>query len=45
MGRNIFQSDSPAAMIQAVVRVVHDDTRPEEAYEFFREQSAEKALT
>jgi putative autoinducer-2 (AI-2) aldolase len=45
MGRNIFQSDSPAAMIQAVVRVVHDDARPEEAYELFRELSAEKALT
>ena len=45
MGRNIFQSDSPAAMIQAVARLVHDDARPEEAYEVFREQSAEKALT
>jgi putative autoinducer-2 (AI-2) aldolase len=45
MGRNIFQSDSPAAMIRAVARVVHDDARPEEAYELFREQSVEKALT
>jgi 3-hydroxy-5-phosphonooxypentane-2,4-dione thiolase len=39
MGRNIFQSDSPAAMIQAVARVVHDDARPEEAYELFQELS------
>jgi len=37
MGRNIFQSDSPAAMIQAVGRVVHDHMRPEEAYELFQE--------
>ncbi len=39
MGRNIFQSESPAAMIQAVGKVVHDGLRPEEAYEFFRELS------
>jgi putative autoinducer-2 (AI-2) aldolase len=37
MGRNIFQSEDPAAMIQAVRRVVHDGTAPEEAYELFRE--------
>jgi putative autoinducer-2 (AI-2) aldolase len=37
MGRNIFQSEDPAAMIQAVCRVVHDGTAPEEAYELFRE--------
>ena len=44
MGRNIFQSDSPAAMIQAVARVVHEDARPEEAYELFRELAREKAV-
>jgi putative autoinducer-2 (AI-2) aldolase len=37
MGRNIFQSEDPAAMIQAVRRVVHDGATPEEAYELFRE--------
>jgi len=37
MGRNIFQSDAPAAMIQAVAKVVHDDARPREAYEVFQE--------
>jgi len=37
MGRNIFQSESPAAMIQAVASVVHDGARPEEAHELFRE--------
>ena len=37
MGRNIFQSEAPAAMIQAVRRVVHDGASPDEAYELFRE--------
>jgi putative autoinducer-2 (AI-2) aldolase len=36
MGRNIFQSSSPAAMIQAIRKVVHDGYRPAEAYEVFR---------
>ncbi len=36
MGRNIFQSDAPAAMIQAVRKVVHEDLRPEEAYEYLQ---------
>jgi 3-hydroxy-5-phosphonooxypentane-2,4-dione thiolase len=40
MGRNIFQSDAPAAMIQAVAKVVHEDARPEDAYELFRELSS-----
>jgi putative autoinducer-2 (AI-2) aldolase len=37
MGRNIFQSECPIAMIQAVRRVVHDNIRPKEAYEYFLE--------
>jgi putative autoinducer-2 (AI-2) aldolase len=41
MGRNIFQSESPAAMIQAVSRVVHDDLPPTEAYEYFHELAHE----
>lgn len=36
MGRNIFQSEHPAAMLQAVAMVVHDDAKPAEAYEFFQ---------
>jgi putative autoinducer-2 (AI-2) aldolase len=36
MGRNIFQSGSPSAMIQAVRMVVHDDARPEEAFEYYQ---------
>jgi 3-hydroxy-5-phosphonooxypentane-2,4-dione thiolase len=39
MGRNIFQSVAPAAMIEAVGRVVHDDMHPERAYELFAERS------
>jgi len=35
MGRNIFQSDAPIAMIQAVRRVVHENEKPDVAYEFF----------
>jgi putative autoinducer-2 (AI-2) aldolase len=35
MGRNIFQSDAPLAMIQAVRRVVHAGEKPEHAYDFY----------
>lgn len=38
MGRNIFQSESPMAMIQAVAAVVHQNASPAEAFELFREQ-------
>ena len=44
MGRNIFQSESPAAMIQAVRKVVHEDARPEDAYELFQELARERTL-
>jgi len=37
MGRNVFQSESPAAMIQAVSAVVHDGLKPDAAYQLFRE--------
>jgi putative autoinducer-2 (AI-2) aldolase len=33
MGRNIFQSDTPQAMIRAVGAVVHESMKPEDAYE------------
>jgi 3-hydroxy-5-phosphonooxypentane-2,4-dione thiolase len=36
MGRNIFQSEAPAAMIQAVRQVVHEKAKPEEAYGFYQ---------
>ena len=35
MGRNIFQSEAPAAMIQAVRAVVHDRTKPKDALDLF----------
>jgi putative autoinducer-2 (AI-2) aldolase len=35
MGRNIFQSDSPVAMIKAVRKVVHENMKPKQAYEMF----------
>ena len=35
MGRNIFQCEAPIAMIQAVRAVVHDQERPEKAYELY----------
>jgi len=35
MGRNIFQSDHPVAMIRAIRAVVHESAKPEHAYEEF----------
>jgi len=35
MGRNIFQSDAPRAMITAVRRVVHENFKPAEALEVY----------
>jgi putative autoinducer-2 (AI-2) aldolase len=36
MGRNIFQSDAPTAMIQAVRKVVHEKARPQQALEVYQ---------
>lgn len=35
MGRNIFQSEAPSAMIQAVRSVVHDNESPEKAFDLY----------
>src|ERR1700676_3204525 len=35
MGRNIFQSDAPKAMIAAINAVVHKNAKPKEAYDLF----------
>ncbi|MBI4689266.1 MAG: 3-hydroxy-5-phosphonooxypentane-2,4-dione thiolase [Nitrospirae bacterium] len=35
MGRNIFQSDAPVAMIQAVRAIVHDNATPQRAYDIY----------
>jgi 3-hydroxy-5-phosphonooxypentane-2,4-dione thiolase len=45
MGRNIFQSEAPAAMIQAVGKVVHELMRPEHAFEFYETLRHESQLT
>ena len=37
MGRNVFQSDDPVAMIQAVSGVVHDGLTPPQAFEKFED--------
>lgn len=37
MGRNIFQSEAPIAMIQAVRGVVHDNMPAEQAYQYYLE--------
>ena len=37
MGRNVFQSEAPAAMLQAVRAVVHDNMSPNQAFELFNE--------
>lgn len=35
MGRNVFQSVAPLAMIKAVAGVVHDGLKPQEAFDLF----------
>ena len=43
MGRNIFQSAAPRAMIKAVRGVVHDNLKPREAYQLFLELKQQEA--
>jgi putative autoinducer-2 (AI-2) aldolase len=40
MGRNIFQSDAPKAMIAAIGAVVHNNMKPKEAFELFNSLKA-----
>jgi putative autoinducer-2 (AI-2) aldolase len=40
MGRNIFQSDAPQAMIAAVASVVHRNASPKDAFELFQSLKA-----
>jgi 3-hydroxy-5-phosphonooxypentane-2,4-dione thiolase len=42
MGRNIFQSEAPAAMIQAVRKVVHESMRPELAFDLYQSLKLER---
>ena len=43
MGRNIFQSNHPAAMIRAVGAVVHESLKPQAAYDRFLRSSPARA--
>ena len=43
MGRNIFQSEAPAAMIQAVGKVVHELMKPKQAYDCYLTLKNEQA--
>jgi putative autoinducer-2 (AI-2) aldolase len=42
MGRNIFQSDAPAAMLRAVLAVVHEGFSPDEAHDLYLGLAAEQ---
>jgi putative autoinducer-2 (AI-2) aldolase len=37
MGRNVFQSAKPLAMMKAVKGVVHDGLKPEEGFQMFND--------
>lgn len=39
MGRNVFQSTQPVAMLDAIRGVVHDNLTPDEAHQLFRDRS------
>jgi putative autoinducer-2 (AI-2) aldolase len=43
MGRNIFQSEAPEAMIQAVRAVVHENLKPAEAFDLFNTLKNQKS--
>lgn len=43
MGRNIFQSESPVAMVQAVAKVVHENLPPAQALDFYETTRRELA--
>ncbi|MBN1787844.1 MAG: 3-hydroxy-5-phosphonooxypentane-2,4-dione thiolase [Sedimentisphaerales bacterium] len=42
MGRNIFQSDSPKAMMRAVANIIHEGASPDEAYELYETMKNQK---
>jgi putative autoinducer-2 (AI-2) aldolase len=43
MGRNIFQSESPIAMLQAVAAVVHDNETPQKAFDLYNTLKNQKS--
>jgi putative autoinducer-2 (AI-2) aldolase len=36
MGRNIFQSENPVAMLKAVRKIVHDGEKPRAAFDYLK---------
>jgi len=42
MGRNVFQSEAPSAIIQALRKVVHENMAPEEAHDLYLTLKKEK---
>ena len=42
MGRNIFQSDAPKAMMKAVGKVVHENLKPADALELYKTLKSEE---
>lgn len=42
MGRNIFQSDAPQAMMQAIKKIVHENLKPQEAFDLYQTLRNEK---
>ena len=41
MGRNIFQSDAPQAMLAAINAVVHQNMQPKQAFELYKSRKAQ----
>jgi putative autoinducer-2 (AI-2) aldolase len=41
MGRNIFQSDAPEAMMKVVGKVVHENLKPQDAYDLYQTLKSE----
>ncbi|NQT53037.1 3-hydroxy-5-phosphonooxypentane-2,4-dione thiolase LsrF, partial [bacterium] len=40
MGRNIFVAEDPVAMVQAVRAVVHENVKPDKAFEMYNDLKA-----
>ncbi|MSR65474.1 MAG: 3-hydroxy-5-phosphonooxypentane-2,4-dione thiolase [Verrucomicrobiae bacterium] len=43
MGRNIFQSDAPKAMLAAIRKAVHENMKPKDAYDLFQTLQREES--
>lgn len=42
MGRNIFLSDTPKAMMTAITKVIHENMKPSQAFELFNDLKNQK---